>query len=210
LTTRLAIFDLDGTLVDSVDDLASSVNYALALHGLPTRSREEVLGFIGNGARPLIERSVGARKELVEPVLRDWWAYYSNHMLDETRPYPGVRELLKGARRTMAVQSNKPGDMVRKILEGLGLLSHFAVVLGGGESAPKPDPAGVKLILDRTGARVEDTVFIGDLPADVTTARNAGVELVAVTWGLGSRESLVSAGATRLVDRVEDLAPWLA
>ncbi len=210
MTAGLAIFDLDGTLVDSVDDLAASVNHALARAGLPLRHRDEVRRFIGNGARPLIERSVGEHLELVEEVLAEWRVHYEAHLLDRTRPYPGVVELLAGARRTLALQSNKPGPMTRQILEGLGLLSRFAVVLGGGEAPPKPDPGGVLAILDRLGTRREDAVFIGDSTMDAATARNAGVTFVGVTWGLVPREELASAGAVNLVDRVEELAPWLA
>lgn len=210
MTAGLAIFDLDGTLVDSVDDLAASVNHALARAGLPLRHREEVRRFIGNGARPLIERSVGEHQDRVEEVLAEWRVHYEAHLLDRTRPYPGVVELLAGARRTLALQSNKPGPMTRRILEGLGLLSRFAVVLGGGEAPAKPDPGGVLAILDRLGTRREDAVFIGDSTMDVATARNAGVTFVGVTWGLVPREELRSAGAVNLVDRVEELAPWLA
>lgn len=207
---RLAIFDLDGTLVDSVDDLAASVNYALARAGLPQRQRGEVRGFIGNGARPLIERSVAPHLDRVEEVLADWRKHYDEHLLDHTRPYPGIVELLAGARRTLALQSNKPAPMTRRILEGLGLLSRFAVVIGGGEVAAKPDPAGVLAILARVGAARQDAVYIGDSALDAATARNAGVTFVGVTWGLVSREELIRGGAEHLVDRTEQLAEWVA
>lgn len=206
---RLAIFDLDGTLVDSVDDLAASVNYALDRAGLPRRPRDEVRRFIGNGARPLIERAVAPHLDRVEEVLADWRAHYDEHLLDHTRPYPGIVELLARTRLTLALQSNKPAPMTRRILEGLGLLSHFVAVVGGGEVPAKPDPAGVNTILARVGASREETVFIGDSAMDVATARNAGVTFVGVTWGLVSREELARAGASNLVDRAEDLAPWL-
>ncbi len=209
-TPRLAIFDLDGTLVDSVDDLAASVNYALARAGLPQRGREEVRGFIGNGARPLIERSVAPHLDRVDQVLADWRAHYDAHLLDHTRPYPGIVELLAGARRTLALQSNKPAAMTRRILEGLGLLSRFAVVIGGGEVPAKPDPAGISAILARVGAAPEDAVYIGDSVLDAATARNAGVAFVGVTWGLVTRQELLQGGAVHLVDRPEELAGWVA
>ncbi len=207
---RVAIFDLDGTLVDSVDDLAASVNYALARAGLPQRRRDEVKGFIGNGARPLIERSVAPHLDRVEEVLADWRRHYEEHLLDHTRPYPGMVEVLAGARRILALQSNKPAQMTRRILEGLGLFSRFAVVVGGGEVPAKPDPAGVLTILSRVGAAREDAVFIGDSTMDVATARNAGVTFVGVTWGLVAREELIRAGAENLVERAEQLAGWVA
>jgi len=165
--------------------------------------------FIGNGARPLIERAVAPHLDRVEEVLADWRAHYEEHLLDHTRPYPGIVELLARTRLTLALQSNKPAPMTRRILEGLGLLSHFVAVVGGGEVPAKPDPAGVNAILARVGASREETVFIGDSAMDVATARNAGVTFVGVTWGLVSREELARAGASNLVDRAEDLAPWL-
>jgi phosphoglycolate phosphatase len=210
VTTRLAILDLDGTIIDSVEDIANAVNHGLSRAGLPTRSQEEIRGFVGDGALVLLERAVGARKDLLSVALEGWREHYAAHSLDHTRPYPGVEKLLAGARRTLAVQTNKPGEMARQILKGLGLLERFALVQGGGEAPKKPDPAGVQVILDRLGARPEDTVFVGDSPVDVATAKGAGLGLVAVTWGLSRREELLAAGAVHLVDRVEDLAPWLA
>ena len=210
MTTRLAIFDLDGTLVDSLDDLTTSVNHALRLAGLPLRGRDEVRTFVGDGARPLIVRSVGNHLDRVEEVLAIWRPYYEAHLLDQTRPYPGIVEVLSLARRPLAVQTNKPASMARRILEGLGLLPRFALVLGGGEAPPKPDPGGVRNILERLGARAEDTVLVGDTAVDFATARNGGVTFVGVTWGIVAREVLVQAGAVHLVDRPEDLAAFLA
>jgi phosphoglycolate phosphatase len=208
--TRLAIFDLDGTLVDSVEDLAASVNHALRAVGLPPRSLEEIRGFVGEGARLLVERAVAPRAELLEPALAAWWTHYEAHCLDRTRPYPGVGALLAGAGRALAVHTNKPGALARRILEGLGLLGHFAVVLGGDEAPRKPDPAGVRLIQARVGAGPDETVFVGDSRIDLATARAAGVRMVAVTWGLVPREELVRAGATELVDHAAELARLVA
>ena len=168
--TRLAVFDLDGTLVDSVDDLHASVNHALAA----------------------------------------WRPHYEAHCLDRTVPYPGIGPLLAGAGRTLAVLTNKPGGMARKILDGLGLLQRFAVVLGGDEAPRKPDPTGLLEIMARVGATPAETVFVGDSRHDVETARRAGVAAVAVTWGLASREELVRAGATAFAQSAAELAPWVA
>jgi phosphoglycolate phosphatase len=210
MQTRLAIFDLDGTLVDSVDDLAAAVNHGLALAGLPLRGRAEVRSFIGDGARLLLERAVGQRQDKLEEALAGWREHYNAHLLDHTRPYPGVAEALARSGRTLAVQTNKPGAMARRILEGLGLLSCFAVVIGGGEAPSKPDPAGVRTILERVGARPQDAVFVGDSLVDLATARNAGVAFVGVGWGLVPRAELAQAGAANLVDRAEELERWLA
>jgi phosphoglycolate phosphatase len=208
--TRLAIFDLDGTLVDSVEDLAASVNHALDLVGLPGRSLEEIRGFVGEGARVLLERSVAPRADLLEPALAAWWKHYEAHCLDRTRPYPGIAAVLASAGRTLAVHTNKPGALARKILEGLGLAARFAVVLGGDEAARKPDPAGVRLIQARLGASTEETLFVGDSLVDLATARAAGVRLVSVTWGLVPGAELARAGATELAGTPADLERWIA
>jgi phosphoglycolate phosphatase len=206
----LAIFDLDGTLVDSLDDLHASVNHALRAVGLPPRSRAEVHGYVGEGARILLERAVAPEVHLLEPALAAWRAHYEVHCLDHTRPYPGLEALLAGARRALAVHTNKPGDMARKILAGLGLLPRFAVVTGGDEAPRKPDPTGVREIMARAGASPAETVFVGDSRVDAATARAAGVSFVAVTWGFASRADLAAAGATVFAERADELAPWLA
>ncbi len=206
---RLAILDLDGTLVDSLDDLAASVNHALRAVGLPERGVAEIRTFVGEGARVLVERSVAPHADRLEPALAAWWAHYEAHCLDATRLYPGVRALLDGATRVLAVHTNKPGALARKILAGLGVLERFAAVIGGDEAPRKPDPAGVHAIRGRVGASPEDTVFVGDSAVDVATARAAGVPGVFVTWGLGSRDALARAGAAVLVDDAAGLAPWL-
>lgn len=208
--SRLAIFDLDGTLVDSVEDLHASVNHALAAVGLPPRSVAEVRSFVGEGARVLLAKAVAPRDELVEPALAAWRPHYAAHCLDRTLPYPGVGPLLAGASRTLAVLTNKPGQMSRKILDGLGLLQRFAVVIGGDEAPRKPDPTGLLEIMARVGAAPSETVLIGDSRHDVEAARRAGVPVVAVTWGLGTREDLVRAGATVFAETAAELAPWVA
>ncbi len=207
---RLAILDLDGTIVDSLDDLHASVNHALGTLGLPPRSREEVHGYVGEGARLLLARAVAPHEHLLEPALAAWWPHYEAHCLDRTRAYEGVPALLAGAGRVLAVHTNKPGALARKILDGLGLLGRFSAVLGGDEAPRKPDPTGVRELMARAGAGPRETVFVGDSRVDVRTARAAGVALVAVTWGFGTRAELASEGATVLVDRVGNLAPFLA
>ncbi len=207
---RLAVLDLDGTLVDSLDDLHASVNHALAEVGLPPRSREEVHGYVGEGARVLLGRAVAPHEHLLDRALAAWRPHYEAHCLDRTRPYPGIAALLAGAGRVLAVQTNKPGPLARKILDGLGLLPRLAHVIGGEEVPRKPDPTGVRELMVRAGATPGETVFVGDSRIDLRTARAAGVAFVAVTWGFGSRAELAAEGASVLVDRVSDLAPFLA
>ncbi len=207
--TRLAILDLDGTLVDSIDDLAASVNHALAALGLPARGRDEIRGFVGEGARLLLARAIAPHDELLEPALALWREHYEAHCLDRTRLYPGLDAALSAAGRALAVLTNKPGAMARKILAGLGVADRFVAIVGGDEAPRKPDPTGTLEIMAEVGAAPADTVFVGDSRVDVATARAAGVALVAVTWGLGSRAELAGAGATVLVDDAAELAPYL-
>jgi len=207
--TRLAILDLDGTLLDTLDDLAAAVNAALEEVGRPRRSRREIESFVGEGARRLLERAVAPHQELLAPALAAWWRHYDDHCLDRTRPFPGIPHLLTRSGRRLAVHTNKPGKVARRILAGLGLLDRFAIVTGGDEAPRKPHPAGTFDIMRRLSARPEETVFIGDSPIDVRTARQAGVTMVAVTWGFRPRAEVVAAGAVHVVDRVAQLGPWL-
>ncbi len=207
---RLAVLDLDGTLVDSLDDLHASVNHALAAVGLPPRSREEVHRYVGEGARVLLSRAVAPHEHLVEPALAAWRPHYEAHCLDRTRAYEGLPALLAGATRALAVHTNKPGRLARQILAGLGLLPRLAAVIGGDEVPRKPDPTGVRELMARAGAATHETVFIGDSRVDVRTARAAGVPVVAVTWGFCTRAELAAEGAAVVVDHVSDLAPFLA
>jgi phosphoglycolate phosphatase len=208
--TRLAILDLDGTLLDTLDDLAASVNAALVTVGRPPRAREEIERFVGEGARLLLARAVAPRQDLLEPALAAWWSHYRIHCLDRTRPFPGIPALLTRAGRRLAVHTNKPGPLARQLLAGLGLLDRFAVVTGGDEAPRKPDPAGSLAIMRRLGARPADTVFVGDSPTDVHTARAAGARLVGVGWGFRPEPELRAAGAVHVVRTVAELAPWLA
>jgi len=205
--SRIAVFDLDGTLVDSAADLAASVNHALSEVGLPARGEAEIRGFVGEGAHRLLERAVAPRTDLLDAALAAWRVHYGNHLLDRTRPYPGIEEVLAVAARPLAVLTNKPGQMARRILEGLGLGRSFVEVVGGDEGPRKPDPASLRGIMARAGAPVGEAVLVGDSAVDVATGLAAGVTVVGVTWGFGRREEL--AGAAAIVDRAEELAPWL-
>jgi phosphoglycolate phosphatase len=203
------LFDLDGTLVDSRRDLAASVNFALRALALPERPAEEIFGFIGEGARRLLERSVAPRLEALEPALAAWSRHYAEHLLDTTRAYPGVAELLDRLRPPLAVHTNKPGDFARRILDGLGLAPRFAQVVGGGDGpARKPDPEGARAILARLGVAPDRAVYVGDSHIDVATAHAAGLRFVGVAWGLGGEARLRDAGASEIVATSEEL--WRA
>jgi phosphoglycolate phosphatase len=208
--TRLAVLDLDGTLVDSARDLCLAVNHALTTLGLPERTLEEVTTFVGEGAATLVARALGPENaQLLEPALERWWDHYRSHLLDHTVLYPGFRELLAASRVPLAVHTNKPGVLARQILHGLGVLDRFVEVLGGDEAPRKPDPTGTRGLLARHGARPEEAVLIGDSVVDLRTSRAVPLRFVAVTWGLVPESRLVAEGAELRVTRVDDLAPWL-
>jgi phosphoglycolate phosphatase len=206
---RVAVLDLDGTLVDSFADLSGSVNHALRAVGLPPRPPAEIRTFIGEGARLLLQRAVDPRLELLEPALAVWWEHYDAHCTDRTALFAGFDALLAGSGRTLAVHTNKPGRLARKILDHLGVGGRFAAVLGGDEAPRKPDPRGTQELIARLGGRPEEAVFIGDSLIDARTAAAAGIPFVAVTWGFGTREELRSFSPAALVDDVAALAPWL-
>ncbi|MGB8929982.1 MAG: HAD hydrolase-like protein [Anaeromyxobacteraceae bacterium] len=207
---RVAVLDLDGTLVDSFADLSASVNHALRAVGLAARPPSEIRAFIGEGSRLLIQRAVDPHLHLLEPALEAWWEHYERHCLDRTALFPGMAEALAGAGRVLAVHTNKPGRLARKILDGLGVGARFAAVLGGDEAPRKPDPRGTLDLVARLGGTPSDAVFIGDSLIDAGTAAAAGIPLVAVTWGFGARVALESRRPAAIVDDVGDLAPWLA
>jgi phosphoglycolate phosphatase len=207
--TRAVVFDLDGTLVDSAADLAAAVNHALRGLGLPQRPVAEITTFVGEGASRLVERAVAPHRELLEPGLALWWEHYRAHLLDRTRLYPGMAELLRDARLPMAVHTNKPGSLARQILEGLGVLDRFTEVVGGDEAPRKPDPGGTRAILSRLGVAPAEAIYVGDSVVDLELARAVPMPLVTVTWGLVPEERLRAAGAGTLVRTVEELRPWV-
>lgn len=187
---RALIFDLDGTLIDSKLDLALSVNAALAQMGREPLPHERIYGYVGQGAPHLIARALGpgAGEEECHRGLEAFLAYYRIHKLDNTVPYPGVREALAALQgMPMAVLSNKPVRPSQQILEGLGLAAYFRMVYGGNSfDKKKPDPMGVDAILRDFGAAAEQVMIVGDSEIDVQTARNAGTFVCGVTYGLGS------------------------
>lgn len=208
---HLVVFDLDGTLVDSSRDIAASVNAALGrvAPGTAPLSLDAVLSFVGEGAGLLVERSLrhaglGLSTEEVLPVYIDC---YRERLLDTTRLYPGVGEALDALAGTnLAVLTNKPGDMSRTILEGLGIASRFARVRGAGDvPSRKPDPAGLLGLMSELGASAGETWMVGDSATDVGVARAAGTRVAGVTWGFHPAE-LRAAAPDRVLDLPAELA----
>ncbi len=206
---KLAVFDLDGTLVDSRQDLYLAVAHALSELGLPQRSQEEVVSFVGDGAVTLVSRAIAPREHLLETAVALWREHYSRHLLDHTRLYPGIAAVLGSARIPLAVHTNKPGAMARRILDGLGVLSRFVAVVGGDEAARKPDPSGLLGICVRAGVKPEDAVLIGDSLVDRSTAVAAGVRFVPVSWGFVPMATLAAGGAEGFVTDAAGLLRWV-
>lgn len=210
----LLVFDLDGTLIDSRADLAAAVNHVLRGFALPELPLEVISSYVGDGARMLVQRALGAaHSALHDEGLRRFLEFYGAHLLERTHAYPGVTDLLAilsshGVRQ--AVLSNKPEGMSRAILDGLGLSSHFVAVLGG-DSLPvrKPDPAGVKHLCALTGTPAEHVLLVGDSPVDLRTAEAAGIAFCGVTWGFAAA-ALRAAAPARLVDTPAELLAALA
>jgi phosphoglycolate phosphatase len=210
LAPKAAIFDLDGTLVDSRLDLCHAVNHALRTVGLPERSLEEVTGFVGEGVARLVSRALGGRDDLLERALAAWWSFYGEHLLDNTVLYPGIAELLDAARIPLAIHTNKPGEPARRILEGLGVRERFVAVLGGDEAPRKPDPTGTRHLLEQLRVDASEALYVGDSLIDVELARAVPMRLAAVSWGLVDPARLAAAAPERMVSHPRELAPSLA
>jgi phosphoglycolate phosphatase len=210
---RALIFDLDGTLIDSKLDLALSVNASLAEMGRPPLEHDQIFGYVGQGALALISRALGdsASEEECQRALKFFIHYYTEHKLDHTVLYPGVREALDALNgMPMAVLTNKPVRVSRWILEGLGVAGHFRVVYGGNSfERKKPDPMGVDSILREFGAAPSQVMLVGDSEIDVQTARNAGTWACGVTYGFGSHR-LAEYPPDLLVDNLLELVPHLS
>jgi phosphoglycolate phosphatase len=187
---RLVVFDLDGTLVDSTEDIAAAFNHTLrrVAPGTPPLGLAVIRALVGHGARNLVERGLAVAGLGLDParVLPVFLEVYSTCLLDKTRLYPGTAETLEAlAGRSLAVLTNKPGGLSRAILAGLGVADRFVRVLGGGDGpASKPDPAGLALLMKEFAVTPAQTLMVGDSPVDVATARAAGVEIAGVLYGL--------------------------
>ena len=188
---KLVLFDLDGTLLDTLDDLSEAVNRAMLSRGLPGHTREEFMKMVGHGIRNLVKQALPEDKQendaLIDSALADFKAYYTAHIDVYTHPYPGLQALvtrLHEAGVHLAVTSNKFQEgaeyLIRKFFPGIP----FAAVLGNRPGFPlKPDPEIVGEVLRRTGVRPEDAVLVGDSPTDMKTAANGSIAAIAVTWG---------------------------
>ena len=204
------IFDLDGTLLSTLADLAASTNYALRTHHMPERSLDEVRRFVGNGVKKLMERAIpdGLNNPLFEETFDTFRQHYMQHNLDTTQPYPGIMQMLeqlKAEGKNIAVVSNKFYAATRE------LCRHFfgdlvPVAIGEREDIrKKPAPDTVIEALRELGVDKEGAVYIGDSDVDIMTAKNSGMPCVSVLWGFRDKEFLLEHGATTLISQPEDM-----
>ena len=209
---RLIIFDLDGTLLDTLGDLAASCNRTMESYGYPTFPLERYRMMVGNGITKLIERALPEdcrTPDHIMEVRRRFIGYYQAHLADFTRPYEGIPQLLSELRRrgvALAVASNKYQRATEKLVAHFFPEIRFTAVLGQREGIPvKPDPAIVYDILSAAALTADEALYVGDSGVDMMTAGAAGICSVGVTWGFRSREELEKAGACHLVDTPHEI-----
>ncbi len=214
MSLRAILFDLDGTLVDTLDDIADAMNHALRANDLSPHPTDAYRALVGEGVGRLVERALPAdRQDLHGPVLDELSVYYTDHMVDKSRPYPGVPELLDelAAREIpMAVLSNKPHEATAWMVERLLGDWEFERVYGESEAVPrKPDPTGALRIAREVGVEPDEWLYLGDTLTDMQTASAAGMLPVGALWGFRDRAELVEHGARALVERPGEVIPLL-
>lgn len=209
-TYKTYIFDLDGTLLDTLNDLHASCNYALKVHGMPIRTKEEVRQFVGNGVKKLMERAIpnGLDNPLFEDTLQTFRQHYLLHNLDTTRPYPGIMEMLgklKEQGKNIAVVSNKFYTATQDLCKYF-FGDTIQVAIGEREDIKKkPAPDTVLEALRQLQATKQDAVYVGDSDVDVETARNSGIPCISVLWGFRSKSFLLSHEATTFIESPSEL-----
>ena len=213
---KLVIFDLDGTLLDTIADLAVATNHALEQLGYPTHETEVIRTYVGNGINKLLERALPANERTEENVMRmrtHFIPYYDAHNADLSAPYPGIVSLLEALQEKglqLAVASNKYQEATAKLVEQYFPTISFIEVLGQRDGiAVKPDPIIVFDILKKTDVSKEEVLYVGDSGVDMQTALNAGVDAVAVTWGFRPRAELESFSPKGLIDKAEELLEFV-
>ena len=205
------IFDLDGTLLNTLDDLADSCNFVLARKGLPTFPVEQYRGFVGNGAAILMKRihPKGTSQDELDDSLAQFTAYYSAHKDVKTAPYPGIPGLLQGLKAAglrLCVLSNKPHEISVQIVRQYFGDGTFDIIMGKSPGYPvKPDPASCWLLLSELGLDRSEVLYVGDSNVDMQTARNAGLTKCGVCWGFRSEAELKAEGADYLAHTSDDI-----
>jgi phosphoglycolate phosphatase len=213
---KTVVFDLDGTLVDTAPDLCASLNHALGTLGRPPVPADDVRHMVGHGARKLLERGLAASgavtPALVEAAVPAFLTYYRDHIADGSRPFPGVEralDSLAAAGCRLAICTNKPVALSQALVTALGWDRRFAANLGfDSVPAAKPDPGHLFATIAAAGGDPATTAFVGDSITDTTTARAAGVQVIAVSFGFSDRP-VAALGADQVIDHYDDLLPAL-
>ncbi len=204
------IFDLDGTLLNTLDDLWASVNYSLAQNGFPSRSKEEVRSFLGNGVKILIEKSLpkGYSNKDVHRVLSTFQPYYLSHAMDLTRPYDGVMEMLRDLKDKgykTAIVSNKPDTAVQELYNSI-FLNVVDVAIGECyDVRRKPFPDMVMKAIERLASKQDESIYVGDSEVDYATAKNSGIPCISVSWGFRDKDYLKSIGSEWIIDSPNEI-----
>ncbi len=212
---KCCIFDLDGTLLNTLDDLAASCNHALDFYGYPTYPADDYRYFVGNGVGTLIERTMpkDADEEQKQKVREAFAEHYAQHYLDLTVPYDGIEALLRILKLQgyqVCVVSNKPHNYSKELLSKIFGEKFFSVIIGATEDMPKkPAPDGVLSCMKKLDLKPEHCVYIGDSDVDVLTAKNAGIPSIGVAWGFRGEEELKAAGAGYIVHTPKEIAQLL-
>ena len=212
---RSILFDLDGTLLDTLDDLANSVNYALRTHHLPERSHTEIRSFLGNGIRNLMLDAVGRgmSDEAFEPVFQTFRTYYVEHCLDKSKPFAGIIDLLKALQQRGITMSVVPNKLPPAVVELNERFFKDYITSAVGESVTvrrKPNPDAVLAALSELGCSKDEAVYVGDSEVDLHTAQNAGMQCMLVLWGFRDEDFLRSLpGASLFAQCPADILSWL-
>ena len=211
---KLAIFDMDGTILDTLEDLKDSVNYSLNKFGYPQRTLSEVKSFVGNGIHKLIERAVpaGTSEEKIEEVFETMKAYYKDHCAIKTKPYDGINEVILKLREQgvlTAVVSNKADFAVKSLCEDYfkGLFDYSVGDKPGQRIKPYPD--GVNEVLSHFGLEKSEAVYIGDSEVDYQTSVNADMDVIMVGWGFREEDFILSCGAKFVIHKPEEILSYM-
>ncbi len=205
---KLVLWDLDGTLIDTLEDLGTAVSYALTLRGLPLHTMDEYRRMVGHGVRNLVQQALpaGVDEAYVDACLKDFKEYYSAHIDVKTRPYPGIVDLVSDLNKRgvrMAIVSNKFQEGTEYLIKEFFQKIDFVAIMGNREGFPlKPSPEIVEHVLKLSGIPKADAVLVGDSPTDMKTAANGGIDSIAVSWGYRTKEELAG---NRIVNSVEEL-----
>ncbi len=211
---KLAIFDMDGTILDTLEDLTNTINYALTANNFPIHTIEEVKSFVGNGLGVLVDKACpyGTPEEKKSEVFAVFKDYYKEHSTDFTRPYEGVIELIKELRANgvlTAVVSNKQHNAVIDLCQ-MFFSDLFDAAMGEKKGiARKPAPDSVNAILSELNLTNRDAIYIGDSDVDIMTAKNSNMDCISVTWGFRDEDFLISNGATSIVHTPSEIIPYI-